>query len=177
MQHSAAHITELEFLSKLQRILSEGAFVVSYKYALLFSSFTTVFWLLPSIAFSADYASPFGQWHGQAQFHARVGTELDPESHAVVDMTIAIDPKGKLTSAGASNGCRALGLVGPGLSPRIFNLDVTLSGCIYAGLNRRYSGQIALYPSAMYASFSLQTSVIGLAKKPVSYDVKATLRR
>ena len=31
------HIGELEFLTKLQRILSEGQFVASYKYALLLS--------------------------------------------------------------------------------------------------------------------------------------------
>lgn len=35
MENPPRQLSELEFLTKLQRILSEGLFVASYKYALL----------------------------------------------------------------------------------------------------------------------------------------------
>ena len=167
MEQAVGQLSELDFLTKLRRILS----VAPCKYALLLAC------CLPSVAYTADYSSPYGQWQGQAQFHAKVGTELDPAAHAVVDMTITIDPKGKLTSLAASNGCRALGIVTPGVAKTVFHLDVTFSGCQYSSFNRRFSGMLGLYPSAMYASFTLQNILVKPAQKPLSYDVKATLKR
>jgi hypothetical protein len=98
------------------------------------------------------------------------------EAHAVVDLTITIDPKGKLVGESRANGCRALGVAAPGIGP-ILNLDVTFSGCRYAGFNRRLSGTFALPPGRDYASMQLLAMEVRPGVPSATYDVKATMRR
>jgi hypothetical protein len=131
----------------------------------------------PAAGAASDYSSPYGEWRGQAQFHARIGAEDDPKAHAVTELAIAIDPQGKLVGSSASNGCRALGLATPSGPKTVVNLDVTLSGCAYAGFNRRFSGNLFLYPKDSYASLRLRSLITNNGTKPVSYDIRATLKR
>jgi hypothetical protein len=126
---------------------------------------------------ASDYASPYGEWRGQAQFHARIGSDFDPKAHSVSDLSIAIDSQGKVTGTSAGTGCRALGLAAPTGPKTAFNLDVTFSGCTYPGYNRRYSGNLFLYPKDSYASLRLRSYTANTGPKSVSYDVRATLKR
>ena len=124
-----------------------------------------------------DYSTPNGDWHGQAQFHARVGSNFDPKVHSVSDLAITIDPQGKLTGVSNGTGCRALGLAVPSGPKTAYNLDVTLTGCTHPGYNQRYSGNLFLYPKDSYASLRLRSYRVDTSIKAESYDVRATLKR
>lgn len=124
-----------------------------------------------------DYSTPHGEWHGQAQFHARVGSNFDPKAHSVSDLAISINPEGKVTGVSTGTGCRALGLAVPSGPKTVFNLDVTFTGCSYPGYNQRYSGNLFLYPRDSYASLRLRSYRIDPTSKSMSYDVRATLKR
>ena len=126
---------------------------------------------------ASDYTNLYGDWRGQAQFHARVGSEDDPKAHSVSDLSISIDPEGKLVGSSAGTGCRALGVAAPGGPKTVMNLDVTFSGCTYTGYNRRFSGNLFLYPKDSYASLRLRSFFSGDGGKSASYDVRATLKR
>lgn len=132
----------------------------------------------PAVGAASDYTTPYGEWRGQAQFHARVGSDYDSKAHSVTDFAITIDPQGKLTGTSAGTGCRALGLAAPSGPKTVFNLDVTLTGCTYPGYNRRFSGNLFLYPKDSYASLRLRSYISNSgSKSSVSYDVRATLKR
>jgi hypothetical protein len=131
----------------------------------------------PSAGAASDYSTPYGDWRGQAQFHARVGADYDPKAHSVSDLLITIGPQGKLTGTSAGTGCRALGIAAPSGPKTVFNLDVTLSDCAYPGYNRRFSGNLFLYPKDSYASLRLRSLIPNTGNKSVSYDIRATLKR
>jgi hypothetical protein len=125
-------------------------------------------------------ASPtvVGEWRGQTQFQgAENGRELQ-EAHSVVPLQLTFSEDGKVSGKSADNGCEFLGLWAPGVTPRLFSLDVTLKGCRYAELNRRYSGSlIATFPENS-AQLSLQAYTVPIPGQPIRrYDVGATLRR
>ena len=124
-----------------------------------------------------DYSTLNGEWRGQAQFHARIGTDHDPKAHAVTELSIAIDPDGKLVGSSTANGCRVLGLAAPSGPRTVFNLDVTLSGCQYPGFNRRFSGNLFLYPKEQYASLRLRSYTANTGPKSLSFDIRAALKR
>lgn len=126
---------------------------------------------------AGDYSTAYGEWRGQAQFHARIGAENDPKAHAVTSLSIAIDPGGKLVGSSSGNGCHALGLAAPSGPATVINLDVTLSDCTYPGFNRRFSGNLFLYPKDSYASLRLRSYIANSGPKSVSYDIRATLKR
>ena len=119
-----------------------------------------------------------GQWRGQTQFQgAEEGRDLQ-EVHSVVPLVLTFSADGKLSGVSADNGCQLLGLWSPAVTPRLFTLDVTLSDCRYAGLNRRYSGTVTLEHTDGSALLGLQADtmpVSGLSRR--RYDVAATLRR
>jgi hypothetical protein len=135
--------------------------------------------LLPAFPAGAasDYSTPYGEWRGQAQFHARVGAIDDPKAHTVSDLSISIDPQGKIVGSSNGTGCHALGLAAPSGPKTVFNLDVTFSGCAYPGYNRRFTGNLFLYPKDGYTSLRLRSFVAGDGAKSASYDVRATLKR
>jgi hypothetical protein len=144
--------------------------VRSFAAALAFAS-------ISSAGAASDYSTPNGEWRGQAQFHARIGSDYDPKAHSVSDLAISIDPQGKLTGMSTGTGCRVLGLAVPSGPKTVFNLDVTFSGCTYPGYDRRYSGNLFLYPKDSYASLRLRSYRVDTSSKAVSYDVRATLKR
>jgi len=66
----------------------------------------------------------------------------------------------------------------PGLTPRLFNLDIALKGCRFTGLNRRYAGTLTTTFADSSAQFSLAAYALPIPGQPVRrYDVGATLRR
>ena len=91
--------------------------------------------------------------------------------------SIAIDPGGKLVGSSSGNGCHALGVAAPSGPTTVINLDVTLSGCTYPGFNRRFSGNLFLYPKDSYASLRLRSHIANTGPKSASYDIRATLKR
>lgn len=132
--------------------------------------------LTSTTVLAQGYASPYGEWRGQAQYQAFIKSVSDPAAHAVTDLTIDIDPRGKVVGASAENGCRLLGIAAPGAAAMIVKLNVTLTGCQYAGLNRTYEGHLALYAKERYASLSLQAIDISSGKGG-TFNVTSTMRR
>jgi hypothetical protein len=119
-----------------------------------------------------------GQWRGQTQFQGAENGQLIEVSHSVVPLALTFSADGKVSGKSADNGCELSGLWAPGVTPRMFTLDITLKNCEYGGLNRRYTGSfIATFPEN-FAQLSLQALAVPapgrIAKR---YDVGATLRR
>lgn len=126
---------------------------------------------------NAAYSTPTGAWRGQAQFQSNVGGAVATEAHAVVPMTIEIDPQGKVIGASPENGCRLLGVASPGILPTMANLDITFSGCRYAGFNRRMSGSLSVYQAQKHAQFQLNSFMVAPGRVAATYDIRATMRR
>jgi hypothetical protein len=122
--------------------------------------------------------SVIGEWRGQIQFQgAENGRELQ-EAHSVVPMVLTFSGDSKVSGKSADNGCQFLGLWSPGVTPRLFMLDITLSGCRYPGLNRRYSGTVTTAHIDGSAQLALQAYAVPILGQPTrGYDVEATLRR
>lgn len=127
-------------------------------------------------AFADGYATPYGEWRGQTQYQAFINTTSDPAAHAVTNLTVNIDPQGKIQGFSSENGCRLLGIAAPGMAPTIVTLDVTLTNCNYAGLNRTYRGMLSIYEKQRYATFSLQAVQIA-AGKAGTFNITSTMRR
>ena len=123
------------------------------------------------------YASAYGDWRGQVQYQASLNGQPTADAHAVVQTTVSIDPQGKIAGISPENGCKMKGIASPGLTPTILNLDITLSGCGFQGLNRRLSGTLALYPAQKYAQFWVYAQPLDLLRPGQSYELKGTMRR
>jgi len=122
------------------------------------------------------YVSPYGSWHGQTEYQAFIRNDSDPAAHIVTNLTVNIDPQGKVTGLSPENGCRLLGLASPGMTPTIVKLNVTLTGCAYAGLNRTYNGNLSVFSKESYAKFSLQ-AINTTPGKAGTFNIMATMRR
>jgi hypothetical protein len=71
-----------------------------------------------------------------------------------------------------------LGNWSPGVTPRLFPLDVTLSGCRYAGFNHRYSGNLIATFEKLSAQLFLQAYTLPIPGVPLRrYDLGGTLHR
>jgi hypothetical protein len=117
----------------------------------------------------------YGGWTGQAQYQATARSQSLDAAHAGVALTLVIAPDGNVTGESQANGCRALGIASP-QSSQTLKLDVSLTGCQYAGFNRRYTGTFGLPPGKDYATISL----LAYDMRPganAMYDIKATVRR
>ena len=123
-------------------------------------------------------SSVAGDWREQTQFQAAQNSVEIEEAHTVVPLVLMFSADGKVSAASADNGCTLLGLWAPGLTARLFTLDVTLKGCHYAGLNRRYSGQLTATFPENSAQLYLQAYIVPTPGQPMMrYDVEATLKR
>jgi hypothetical protein len=119
-----------------------------------------------------------GDWRGQTQFQGAENTQVMEAAHSVVPLVLTFSADGKVSGSSADNGCSLLGLWAPGLTPRLFNLDITLKGCRFAGLNRRYAGTLMATFADNLAQFSLAAYALPISGQPIRrYDVGATLRR
>jgi hypothetical protein len=122
--------------------------------------------------------SVVGEWRGQTQFQGAENGQLIEVAHSVVPLALTLSADGKISGKSANNGCELLGLWAPGVTPRMFTLDVTLKNCEYGGLNRRYTGSfIATFPENL-AQLSLQAIAVPAPGRVARrFDVGATLRR
>lgn len=128
-------------------------------------------------AANSAYTTINGGWRGQAQYQANVGGAVSQEAHAVVQMSLEIDPQGKIIGVSTENGCKFKGLISPGIVSSVSNIDVTFSGCAFSGFNRRMSGTLGLDSAKKYAQLSLYAISTGFGKVAESFDIRATLRR
>lgn len=124
-----------------------------------------------------DYSTLNGDWRGQTQYQASANGQRVEAAHSVVPLVLSISADGKVTGISSSNGCKYLGVASPGVMPAMLNLDVSLSGCSFAGMNRRFSGSLVLNKSAHAAHLSLQAYSSLLVAPVALFDIKATLRR
>lgn len=131
---------------------------------------------LPFTTHANGYSSPYGEWRGQTQYQAFIKTTSEPAGHIVTNLTINIDPKGKVVGTSTENGCRMLGLAEPGIAPTIVTLNVTLTGCTFAAYNRPYTGSLSVFSKEQHAKFSLQAIDVS-AGKAGTYNITATMRR
>jgi hypothetical protein len=127
-------------------------------------------------AVADGYDSAHGEWRGQAQYQAIVKTASDPAAHAVIDLVVDIDPRGKVTGSSPENGCRMLGIAKPGIATNLM-LNVTLTDCKYARFNRVYNGYIAPSKARQYATFSLQAIDVTPGTGGATFNIEATMRR
>jgi hypothetical protein len=119
-----------------------------------------------------------GAWNGQTQFQGAENAQEMEAAHSVVPLVLTFSADGKVSGSSADNGCSLLGLWTPGVTPRLFNLDITLKGCRFAGLDRRYAGTLMAAFADNSAQFSLVTYAPPVPGQPTRrYDVGATLRR
>lgn len=125
---------------------------------------------------NSAYGTPNGSWRGQVQYLATGSGGVIGEAMAVVSMTMDIDPQGKITGSSAENGCKAKGIASPATSPLSLSLDVTLAGCHYSGLNRRYFGSLSVDQQKKLAQFSLQ-GVYRVFADSFHTEVRGTLHR
>ncbi len=132
--------------------------------------------LATSSASAQNYTSPYGEWRGQAQYQAFIQAVSDPAAHVVTNLTIAIDPRGKVIGASTENGCRMLGIAAPGVIATSVKLDVTLQNCHYIGLNQTYKGNLTVHSKDRYATFSLQAVVISRGTGG-TFNITSTMRR
>lgn len=133
--------------------------------------------VMPPNGVDSSYSTPYGEWRGQAQFQANVGGTVQQDAHAVVPLVIAIDAQGKVIGSAPETGCQIKGIATPGVVATMLNLDVTLSGCRYAGYNRRMGGYVALYQAQKHAQLSLNGNHIPARQAVAIYDIKSTMRR
>lgn len=132
--------------------------------------------LLSTNALADGYVSPYGEWRGQTQYQAFINTTSDPAAHVVTNLTINIDPHGKVVGASTGNGCRLLGIAAPGIAPTIVTLDITFTNCNYTAFNRTYRGYLSVFSKEQYAAFSLQAIQV-TGGKAGTFNITATMRR
>lgn len=122
------------------------------------------------------YENPYGPWRGQAQYQVTNSRHSQQSTHSVVPLMILVSDDGKVQGTSSENGCRLLGIATPGTSPRILNVDVTLSDCIAKDLNQRFRGSLVLNPADRSARLKLLAQRIGVGTA-LTADIKASLRR
>ena len=125
-----------------------------------------------------DLPAVVGDWRGQMQFQgAQSGQQLDA-AHSVAPMVLSFTADGKVSGSNSENGCKFLGVWAPGVTPRLFPIDITLTECHYLGLNRRYTGNMITGNLDKSAQFSLLAYTTPIPGQPISkYDVSGTLRK
>lgn len=138
--------------------------------------FFSLYLLLTTNALADGYVSPYGEWRGQTQYQAFINTTSDSAAHVVANLTVNIDPRGRVVGASAENGCRLLGIAAPGVTPTIVTLDITLTNCTYTAFNRTYRGNLSAFSKEQYAVFSLQAVQV-TGGKAGTFNITATMRR
>jgi hypothetical protein len=61
--------------------------------------------------------------------------------------------------------------------PSIKSVDITFSGCSYAGYNRRFGGTMLLQEQGRRLKLDLRAQSIGLGKKTAFFELKGALAR
>jgi hypothetical protein len=125
---------------------------------------------------SSSNPSPIGGWHGQMQYQGRENGQTLEEAHSVVPSPLTFTADGKVSGDSQENGCKWLGVWSQG--GRIVSIDMSLTGCRYTGLNRRFTGTFLLGVPDSSGEVLLQAFTLPLAGQGArGYDIKGTLRR
>jgi hypothetical protein len=122
------------------------------------------------------YEKPHGPWQGEAQYQVMNAGLRQNGTHFVVPLSIEISEDGKFVGTSPQNRCQLLGVASPGYTPKILNLDVTLSNCAAEDLNQRYQGSLVLNTASRTAQLSLHAQRIWPGLTLIA-DVKGTMRR
>jgi hypothetical protein len=121
---------------------------------------------------SSSTPSPTGTWRGQAQYQGRANGQVMEQAHSVVPLILEFTADGKISGSSVDNGCKVLGVWSQGTPAQIIWLDLTLSACRFAALDRRYTGSFMLAkPDSSGQLNVLATEFVR------TFDVKGTLRR
>jgi hypothetical protein len=114
----------------------------------------------------------YGNWRGYAQFRAIEGDNA-PVPHSPVAFSLSIDKAGKVAGSTIDNGCTLSGIALRDRAPATLYLDVTLSGCLYAGFNRRFAGSLAAHREK-----NAQLNLRPFTATPAAhFDIRAMMRR
>jgi len=125
---------------------------------------------------SSTNPSPVGDWHGQMQYQGQQAGRMLEEAHSVALVSLDFTADGKVSGANAENGCKWLGVWSQG--GRIISIDMSLSGCKYADLSRRFTGIFLLGIPDSSGEVMLQAIAIPFPGQAArGYDIKGTLRR
>ena len=125
---------------------------------------------------SSSNPSPIGGWRGQMQYHGVENAQAPTEAHSVVPLSLDFSADGKVSGISAENGCKWLGIWSQG--GRIITIDVSLTGCSYAGLNRRFAGTYLLGVPDSSGEMMIRAFTIPFPDQGArGYDIKGTLRR
>lgn len=122
------------------------------------------------------YENPYGPWRGQAQYQVKKSGLQSDGTHSVVPLIIHFAEDGRVAGSSRENGCRLLGLASPGPTPKMLNLDTTLSNCATAEMNQRYRGTFSINSKDRSGRLSLHTQRVGIGTALFA-DVQAVLRR
>jgi hypothetical protein len=128
----------------------------------------------PLVARAGPFDEIAGSWKGQAEYYANTAQGPIDSAHSVVPLTIEIDPGGKINGRSTEIGCEILGLVTAGPSPTNFRLQVSLTNCRAALMNRRYQGQLAHHTTRGSLGFSLSANSMNPGTQ---YSVTSTMTR
>ena len=98
------------------------------------------------------------------------------EAHSVVPSLLTFTADGKISGGSQENGCKWLGVWSQG--GRLVSVDISITGCGYSGLNRRYTGTVVLGVPDSSGEVLLQAYTLPLLGRGTRlYDIKGTLRR
>lgn len=122
------------------------------------------------------YENPYGPWRGQAQYQVRNAGLRNDGTHSVVPLVLEISEDGRLAGSSPEIGCRVLGLASPGYTPKMLNLDVTLSNCAARDMNQRYRGSLIINSKERTGRLTLNAQRIGIGTAVIA-DIQAVLRR
>jgi hypothetical protein len=131
----------------------------------------------PAFNEASDYTTLSGKWHGTTQFRETVSGDQSGTLQEIANLTLQVDPGGKVVGASIETGCRVLGIAAPGSAKNLLSLDLTLSACNSRVLNQRYSGTLALYPADKIVALFVSSTANVLEGKPAIYTLKSTMRR
>jgi hypothetical protein len=126
---------------------------------------------------SSKDLSPVGKWSGQIQYQEASNGQVVQAAHSVALLTAEFTGDGKVIGSSVENGCQLLGVWSAG-GQTLNWIDLTLSNCTYADLNRRYHGSLILARPDSSGNLQVQSIGTPFSKDTAKvFDVKGTLRR
>jgi len=127
---------------------------------------------------STQNPSAVGAWTGQIQYQEVQNGQTVQAAHSVALLKANFTSDGRVTGISDGNGCKWLGVWSGGWQGLV-SIDITLSGCAYGYLNRRYQGTLVLARPDSSGQISAQSFGASIFSKDVAkaYDIKGTLRR
>lgn len=138
-----------------------------------------IVFLITSINASALLANPVlnGQWNGTVRYTLKAGTEAIQRADVDTRLILQIEKNGKVSGVSGKKGCVLQGLATPDVAPNIMTLNITLSECTYPIYEGRYKGLVSYFAKQDYSELRLRMFNPKAGDRPVTAELKATLRR